>query len=606
MNSAAAKTPRWVDTPARQALERYLDGERRQQRVKTGQGGLSSSADEFAAFQREFAREPFVPTEFEAGQQVRGFIGLDGGSTSTKAVLLSTSGEVLTKVYRLSQGNPIQDAIDMFGRLRQAVESRGATLEVLGVGTTGYAKDTLRDVLQADTALVETVAHTEAALAFYTDPHVIVDVGGQDIKLIVLRDGRVVDFKLNTQCSAGNGYFLQATAEQFGVPLDQYAEVAFAATMVPRFGYGCAVFLQSDIVNFQRQGWRAGEILAGLARVLPQNVFLYVAGTANLAKLGSRFVLQGGTQNNLAVVKAEVDFIRSHFGSDGAEPRIVVHEHCGEAGAIGAAVEAKRLWQNGRHTTFIGFDQVARITYRATRNEETRCHFCKNACLRTFIDVHPGDPDERRFIVATCEKGAAPDVEAMRSVKAGIDAAKAAQPEHGRRRGPHGLATAPASPCRRPRPRARLDATRSGTPREDAGPRADQDWHSPRAEPVRVRALVQRLPREPGRGARQHRLLRLHDRRAVPGGCRPRRHRSLLPLEGCRPARPQPAVRQASAEAAGLRVSSRCSTCFAPRASTPVATMPVPPPPRRPRPSRRRSRARAISSRLTAFATSAR
>jgi predicted nucleotide-binding protein (sugar kinase/HSP70/actin superfamily) len=145
--------------------------------------------------------------------------------------------------------------------------------------------------------------------------------------------------------------------------------------------------MQSDIVNFQRQGWRSEEILAGLADVLPKNVFLYVASIPNLAALGSRFVLQGGTQNNLAVVKAEVDFIKSSFRANGKEPEIIVHEHCGESGAIGAAQEALRLWRNGRQTTFVGLEAVANIRYRTTRSEDTRCYFCKNNCLRTFIDV---------------------------------------------------------------------------------------------------------------------------------------------------------------------------------------------------------------------------
>jgi hypothetical protein len=117
-------------------------------------------------------------------------------------------------------------------------------------------------------------------------------VGGQDIKLIVLKNGRAKDFKLKTQCSAGNGYFLQSTAETFNIPVERFAETAFSAQSMPVFGYGCAVFMQSDIVNFQRQGWRAEEILAGLAAVLPKNVFLYVASIPNLANLGSRFVLQ--------------------------------------------------------------------------------------------------------------------------------------------------------------------------------------------------------------------------------------------------------------------------------------------------------------------------
>jgi predicted nucleotide-binding protein (sugar kinase/HSP70/actin superfamily) len=157
-------------------------------------------------------------------------------------------------------------------------------------------------------------------------------------------------------------------------------------------------------------------------------VFLYVAAVANLAKLGARFVLQGGTQNNLAVVKAEVDFIRSHFHAAGADPHIVVHEHCGEAGAIGCAFEAMRLWRTGRSTTFIGLDAVKGLTYDTRRDERTRCHFCKNTCLRTFIDIHGADGGRRRLIVATCEKGATEDDEAMHAVKADLDLVKAANP----------------------------------------------------------------------------------------------------------------------------------------------------------------------------------
>jgi len=365
----------------------YIDYGRAEEKAASGGKGLVANSTEMEEFQTAYRRKKFIPAEFIAGQVVSGFIGVDGGSTSTKAALLDKDGEILCKSYQLSNGNPIQDTIEMFEKLREQVEDRGASLEVLGVGTTGYAKDILKDVLKADVALVETVAHTESALKFYEDPHVIVDVGGQDIKLIVLKDGRVKDFKLNTQCSAGNGYFLQSTAEGFGMKVEEFADIAFSAKSMPSFGYGCAVFMQSDIVNFQRQGWRSEEILAGLADVLPKNVFLYVASIPNLAALGTRFVLQGGTQNNLAVVKAEVDFIRSSFRANGKEPEIIVHEHCGESGAIGAAQEALRLWLHGKETTFIGLDAVRNIRYRTTRNEDTRCYFCKNNCLRTFIDV---------------------------------------------------------------------------------------------------------------------------------------------------------------------------------------------------------------------------
>lgn len=418
-------------------LIHYIEFGRQEEKAKSGGKGLVEKPADLEVFKEAYHRKKFTPATFQKGSTVAGFIGIDGGSTSTKAVLMDEKGDLLCKAYQLSNGNPIQDTIEMFENLRSQVEAQSAKLEVLGVATTGYAKDILKDVLKADVALVETVAHTESALKFYEDPHVIVDVGGQDIKIIILHNGRVKDFKLNTQCSAGNGYFLQSTAEGFGLNVNQYADLAFSAQAMPVFGYGCAVFMQSDIVNFQRQGWQAKEILAGLAAVLPKNVFLYVASIPNLAALGTRFVLQGGTQNNLAVVKAEVDFIRNSFRATGKEPEIIVHEHCGESGAIGAAQESLRLWRNGLKSTFIGLDAVRKIEYRTTRNEATRCYFCKNNCLRTFIDVRtepvqnfvpvqrvtkvPLMTGEQRLIIATCEKGTVEDLNEMKGIKAGIE-----------------------------------------------------------------------------------------------------------------------------------------------------------------------------------------
>ena len=431
----AAETGRFEDEDAASyrgtaALERHLRVESGE-KTTSGTAGLAESPQALAEFKAQYAPKPFAPPAFAAGQVVRAFLGIDGGSTSTKAVLTSEDGPVLAKAYQLSQGQSIQDAIDLLGVLQAQVESSGARLEILGAGTTGYAKDILRDVLGADVALVETVAHAHAACAYYDDPQVIVDVGGQDIKLIVMRDGRVNDFKLNTQCSAGNGYFLQSAAEGLGLSVEEYAERAFSASRMPLFGYGCAVFLQADIVNAQRQGWLPAEILAGLAAVLPKNVFHYVAGVSTPARLGRRFVLQGGTQNNLAVVKAEVDFIRAAFQGTGIEPDIFVHVHRGESGAIGAALEAMQLWREGRRTTFIGFEAARRIVYRTTCTEETRCRFCTNACLRTFVDValsDGGTPRDQRFIMAACEKGAASNLAGVREATRGLDAIREANP----------------------------------------------------------------------------------------------------------------------------------------------------------------------------------
>ncbi|MCX6551037.1 MAG: acyl-CoA dehydratase activase-related protein [Acidobacteria bacterium] len=407
-------------------------------RRATGRRGVPAigvSGSDLHAFRAQYERPPWTPPVLLSGTTVVGFMGLDAGSTSTKAVLLDEAGEVVAKAYQLSRGNPIEDAIDMFRALRQQVESQGASIEVRGLVTTGYAKDMLHEVFAADAALVETVAHAESALQLYEDPHVIVDVGGQDIKIIALRNGRVKDFRLHTQCSAGNGYFLQAIAQNLGMPVERFAEEAFSAREMPQFSYGCVLFLQTEIASVQSQGWSPAEILAGLAHVLPKNVFLYVAKTPNLARFGTRFVLQGGTQRNLAVVKAEVDFIRENFRGQDHEPEIVLHPHAGEAGAIGAALEAIRLWRSRHATTFIGLDAAERIKYRTTCNDETRCHFCTNDCLRTFIEVWnerpDGQPDPRtirRLIVANCEKGNTDDLDRMREIKAGLDAVKARTP----------------------------------------------------------------------------------------------------------------------------------------------------------------------------------
>ncbi|MCL2878021.1 MAG: acyl-CoA dehydratase activase-related protein [Acidobacteria bacterium] len=394
-----------------------------------GQGvpALVGSERQVEEFLKAYAPPKFTPPLYRPGDVARGFIGIDGGSTSTKAVLLSKEGEVLARAYQLSKGNPIQDTIEILEKLRGQIESQGAVIEVLGAATTGYAKDTLRDVIRADVALVETVAHTKSALHYYGVPDAIVDVGGQDIKLMILKDGRVKDFKLNTQCSAGNGYFLQAIAEGFGYRVEQFAETAFTAREMPVFPYGCAVFLQSDIESFQGQGWQPNEILAGLAAVLPKNVWLYIAKIPNLAELGTRFILQGGTQNNLAAVKAQVDFIHERFRGTGKTPEITVHKHAGEAGAIGAAFEAMTLIEAGRETTFIGLDAVRKIEYKTTVGEETRCRFCKNDCLRTFIDISV-DGENRRLIIATCEKGGVDDVGAMKDIHATLSAAMKANP----------------------------------------------------------------------------------------------------------------------------------------------------------------------------------
>ena len=404
-------------------LEAFMEVGRTQMREQSGDIGLAKTPEELEAFKKVFAKSTWEPKKFSPGEEVEAFIGMDGGSTSTKAVLMDRYGVLLATAYQLSKGNPLEDAKDILTDLREYVENQGATLNVKGVATTGYAKDMLKDTLGADVAIVETVAHTKSAIHFYDDVDVIVDVGGQDIKVIVLNDGKVKDFKLNTQCSAGNGYFLQSTAAKFGYSVQEFADVAFEAERLPVFGYGCAVFMETDIVNFQQLGWEKKEIMAGLAKVLPKNIWLYVVAEPNLSKFGTNFVLQGGTQHNLAAVKSQYDFIMSKVPN----AKIRVHEFCGESGAIGAALEAIRVAAE-KDSSFIGLKSAENLQFTTTREESTRCNFCKNNCLRTFIDTETPTGDNRRFIIATCEKGTVESMDDMKEIKARLDEIMKANP----------------------------------------------------------------------------------------------------------------------------------------------------------------------------------
>ncbi|MEB3102885.1 BadF/BadG/BcrA/BcrD ATPase family protein [Ferviditalea candida] len=371
---------------------------------------LVSGQEELEEFRRLYSIPKFTPAAFQPGQKVRAAIGLDGGSTSSKAVLVDENGEILLKEYQLSKGNPIQDTKELLGKIRDKVLSAGAELEIAGFGATGYAADVLEKTLKADVNIVETVAHMMSAVHYFGDIDVICDIGGQDIKVLFLKNGDIRNFRLSNQCSAGNGMLLQAMADQFGIPIQEYAETAFKAELSPKFSYGCAVFLDTDRVNFQKEGYSKEELLTGLALVLPKNVWQYVVQIPRMSELGRKFVLQGGTQHNLAAVKAQVDYIKQRV----PDAEVYVHPHTGEAGAIGAAMETLRVVKRRGYSTFLGLDAAIGIEYSSRNDESTRCGFCPNHCSRTFIDTQTPDGQTARYISGfSCEKGTVEDKEAV-------------------------------------------------------------------------------------------------------------------------------------------------------------------------------------------------
>jgi predicted CoA-substrate-specific enzyme activase len=430
IGKAEAEATRYLGT---ERLVWWIEEGQHEQKAREGRGGLVADDADIAAFREKYAgRRITVAAPETHSREEPVMVGCDFGSTTAKAAILSAEKEVLFTCYVQSQGNPIEDAKDLMRQIREAgYRSIGA------LALTGYGKDLLRDIVGADVPVVETVAHARAALHFFPDADVICDVGGCDVKVMILRQGTVADFRLNSQCSSGNGAFLQGVAERYGVPLEDYAERAFAAKSLPTLAMGCGVFLQSDIVNQQRKGWSAEEIMASLAAVLPLNVWVYACQLQNLRAAGRKFVLQGGTHRNLAVVKAQVDFITSKV----PDAEIVIHPYSGEAGAIGAALCAIDAWEKGEASRFRGFDEVETLAYQTTTNEHTTCRWCPVNCKRTFIDVAlagaKGRPwskvpvkegFERVISGNSCPKGLVEDVNELRAVKSRIEEAKRAYP----------------------------------------------------------------------------------------------------------------------------------------------------------------------------------
>ncbi|MGH7390556.1 MAG: BadF/BadG/BcrA/BcrD ATPase family protein [Candidatus Rokuibacteriota bacterium] len=421
----------------RDKLRWWIEVGQHEQKARDGARGLITGNADLDEFVSRYGGKRAVPGgAVQANGDGNGhhpvatqaLIGCDFGSTTAKAVVLSPERELLFSCYALSKGNPIEDAQALFLQVKDA----GFT-DIAGLALTGYGKDLLRDVLGADVAVVETVAHATAALHYIPDADVICDVGGTDVKIMLLRQGTVSDFRLNSQCSSGNGAFLQGVAERYNIPLEGYAERAFQAQAMPTLAMGCGVFLQSDIVNQQRKGWSAEEIMAALAAVLPINVWIYAGQLQNLRAAGRKFVLQGGTHRNLAVVKAQVDFLRSKV----PEAEVVVHPYSGEAGAIGAALCAADWRARGEASRFRGFDTIAALTYTSTTSVETVCKWCPVNCTRTFIDVQlPGAAGrtwskvplaagwERVISGNSCPKGLVEDVNEMRQVKAKLEEVK--------------------------------------------------------------------------------------------------------------------------------------------------------------------------------------
>jgi predicted CoA-substrate-specific enzyme activase len=335
-------------------------------------------------------------------------LGLDAGSTTSKAVLLATDGALLASSYAPSCGDPVTDARARLTELARLAEDAGATPTIRAFGVTGYGAPLVEAAFGADVTVVETIAHAKAAAHAAPGTEVVVDVGGTDVKVMRLAGERVLDFHLSNQCAAGLGAFLAGFAADLGVDVASIGEAALRAPRAPAFTVGCAIFLDTDRVTFQREGFTPDEVLAGLARALVRNVWEFVVPSP-AATLGRDFLLTGGTHKNLAVAYAQAEYLREQAPN----ARVRVHPHPELCGAIGAALTAgARITGASR---FVGFAGAHAVEVQAATGEATRCTRCELGCARTVLSISAGrtatdarEPRETRTLVVgnSCERGA--------------------------------------------------------------------------------------------------------------------------------------------------------------------------------------------------------
>ncbi|HOB07880.1 MAG: acyl-CoA dehydratase activase [Limnochordia bacterium] len=293
------------------------------------------------------------------------YLGVDVGSVSTNVALLDAEClKVVEKVYFRTQGQPILS----LQRALSQIAGRGQW-QVLGVGATGSARRLAGVILGADVVKNEITAHALAALHVEKAVQTIIEIGGQDSKLIILRNGVVTDFAMNTVCAAGTGSFLDQQAARLGIPIEEFGEIALKGRHPVRIAGRCTVFAESDMIHKQQLGHNLADILAGLCDAMVRN---YLNNVGKGKEIREKIIFQGGVAANKGMRKA----FESALGTE-----VTVPEHYDVMGAIGAALLAAEHLQSSKRTSFHGFT----ITESVYQNQSRDCRDCPNNC--ELVDI---------------------------------------------------------------------------------------------------------------------------------------------------------------------------------------------------------------------------
>ena len=314
------------------------------------------------------------------------FLGIDAGSTTTKVALIGSDGQLLFSYYANNQGNPIRTAMDAMARLRDELPE-GA--HIARSCSTGYGESLLKSAFCLDEGEVETIAHCTAAAFFDPEVDCVLDIGGQDMKCVKLKNGSVDTILLNEACSSGCGSFIENFANSLGYSAEGFAKEALFAKNPIDLGTRCTVFMNSNVKQAQKEGATVQDISAGLAYSVIKNALYKVIKLADPADLGRHIVVQGGTFYNQAVLRA----FEKIAGVEATCPDI-----SGIMGAFGAALVARERY-HGQESTTLPLNDILNLTYTTST---TRCGGCSNRCMLT-INKFPGG---RRHVTGNrCEKG---------------------------------------------------------------------------------------------------------------------------------------------------------------------------------------------------------
>lgn len=289
------------------------------------------------------------------------YMGVDVGSVSTDIVLLSRNMEVIESIYLRTKGKPIDAIQEGFRILKEKYDNK----QILGVGTTGSGRQIASYLIGGDIVKNEITAHAIASLNVDKDVKTILEIGGQDSKIIILRNGIVTDFAMNTVCAAGTGSFLDRQSERLDIPISSFGEHALNAKTPVRIAGRCAVFAESDMIHKQQLGYSEDDIICGLCDALVRN---YLNNVGKGKEILPKIFFQGGVASNIGIKASFEKFL-------GCEVTIPPNHKV--MGAIGAAIIAKEFIKNHNvKTNFKGFN-LADVNFISSSFE---CKGCSNGC----------------------------------------------------------------------------------------------------------------------------------------------------------------------------------------------------------------------------------